>query len=179
MVDWPILIRHDRNCMAERTCPHGIGHPDPDSLGWMQSVGIDDDGTHGCDGCCTAPGMRKYLRPDGVREGAALPGFVGDFWNHTQNVMEYLEAWVDIESDPERAGLLVHDIQVLKDCVNHYDVACGFSPSYRGPLDSHGPLESDTSDSPVSIPLPWAVMHVGDALEWGGVPPQGGAPNEL
>ncbi len=31
----------------ERTCAHGIGHPDPDSLAWLGCEGI-----HGCDGCC-------------------------------------------------------------------------------------------------------------------------------
>lgn len=46
MVDWPQLWRADRNLM-ERTCPHGIGHPDPDHIG--------DDLVHGCDGCCSKP----------------------------------------------------------------------------------------------------------------------------
>lgn len=52
MKGWKTLVRRDRNCMTERICTHGIGHPDPDSLAWMERVGIDDDGTHGCDGCC-------------------------------------------------------------------------------------------------------------------------------
>jgi hypothetical protein len=36
--------RFDREIM-ERICEHGIGHPDPDAI-------TDDDGVHGCDGCC-------------------------------------------------------------------------------------------------------------------------------
>jgi hypothetical protein len=40
--DWPYHWRGDIGVM-ERICPHGIGHPDPDSLGPK---------THGCDGCC-------------------------------------------------------------------------------------------------------------------------------
>lgn len=53
----PKLIRYDRVMLVERLCSHGIGHPDPDSLVWVnerrKELGWDrDDGTHGCDGCC-------------------------------------------------------------------------------------------------------------------------------
>jgi len=41
---WPLHWRADRH-IAERVCPHGIGHPDPDQL-------LLDGGVHGCDGCC-------------------------------------------------------------------------------------------------------------------------------
>jgi len=43
---WPMHWRMDRY-IVERICPHGIGHPDPDQI-----FPIDDDGRHGCDGCC-------------------------------------------------------------------------------------------------------------------------------
>ncbi len=45
MRDWPLNWRDDRG-MMERICPHGVGHPDPDSQR--------SDGVHGCcnDGCC-------------------------------------------------------------------------------------------------------------------------------
>ena len=33
--------------IVERICPHGIGHPDPNQI-----LPTDDDGRHGCDGCC-------------------------------------------------------------------------------------------------------------------------------
>ena len=49
MRGWPLNWRGDRR-MMERLCPHGVGHPDPDS---MRAGG--DDGTHGCDGCCFTP----------------------------------------------------------------------------------------------------------------------------
>ena len=52
MASWRLLIRYDRSCMAERICPHGVGHPDPDSMAYFRRVGIDDVGVHGCDGCC-------------------------------------------------------------------------------------------------------------------------------
>lgn len=48
MRDWPQHWRGDRQIM-ERICPHGIGHPDPDDLAIRTG---EDDGTHGCDGCC-------------------------------------------------------------------------------------------------------------------------------
>lgn len=40
---YPQHWRSDRGIM-ERTCPHGVGHPDPDDLTL--------DTVHGCDGCC-------------------------------------------------------------------------------------------------------------------------------
>lgn len=64
MRDWGMVLRLDREGLVERTCPHGVGHPDPDSLAWLmggyRSVYKDCDpsedfswvGTHGCDGCC-------------------------------------------------------------------------------------------------------------------------------
>jgi hypothetical protein len=52
MRDWPLLWRADRR-MMERTCPHGIGHPDPDSVTFHHhTLGQQGWGTHGCDGCC-------------------------------------------------------------------------------------------------------------------------------
>jgi hypothetical protein len=33
----------------ERKCTHGVGHPDPDEI---RIINGEDDGTHGCDGCC-------------------------------------------------------------------------------------------------------------------------------
>lgn len=54
MVDWPKVIRS--SALVERTCPHGVGHPDPDSLAWLDSIGRSGYGVHGCDGCCTDKG---------------------------------------------------------------------------------------------------------------------------
>jgi len=56
MNKWPMTVRYDRGGMTERLCKHGVGHPDPDSLAWMNRVGRDDDGIHGCDGCCSKQG---------------------------------------------------------------------------------------------------------------------------
>jgi hypothetical protein len=33
----------------ERICEHGCGHPDPDDHRILTG---EDDGIHGCDGCC-------------------------------------------------------------------------------------------------------------------------------
>jgi hypothetical protein len=47
--------RGDRGLM-ERTCPHGIGHPDPDTAYFMKMVMTEreyrTEMIHGCDGCC-------------------------------------------------------------------------------------------------------------------------------
>jgi len=46
MRSFPQHFRYDR-FMMERICPHGIGHPDPDT-----AFAPGDSGIHGCDGCC-------------------------------------------------------------------------------------------------------------------------------
>jgi hypothetical protein len=48
---WPQHWRDDRGIM-ERTCPHGVGHPDPDSP-WPPDS---SNWIHGCDGCCVVAG---------------------------------------------------------------------------------------------------------------------------
>lgn len=51
MATWPKVVR--ASALIERRCPHGIGHPDPDSLRWMAATTGDTGwGVHGCDGCC-------------------------------------------------------------------------------------------------------------------------------
>ena len=55
MRDWPLQPRPDRR-MVERTCPHGVGHPDPDDAAYRASRG-DTDSVHGCDGCCRTGGV--------------------------------------------------------------------------------------------------------------------------
>jgi hypothetical protein len=61
MKEWDINIRLDRyGALAERLCPHGIGHPDPDSLAYISTLVPEEaredtlyyEGIHGCDGCC-------------------------------------------------------------------------------------------------------------------------------
>lgn len=61
MKDWPWSVRLDRfDLLTERHCPdHGIGHPDPDSLSFIERQygkdTADVSGIHGCDGCCRPP----------------------------------------------------------------------------------------------------------------------------
>ena len=56
MRNFPLLWRSDRK-MFERTCPHGIGHPDPDHMSWYERTYGEHEayyeGVHGCDGCCS------------------------------------------------------------------------------------------------------------------------------
>lgn len=49
MRSFPQEWRNDKNTM-ERTCPHGVGHPDPDDFMLAIKPYL---GVHGCDGCCT------------------------------------------------------------------------------------------------------------------------------
>lgn len=58
MVGWPMNWRGDKREM-ERTCPHGIGHPDPDDATYQRSVNPEWSGVHGCDGCCF-PGRQGW-----------------------------------------------------------------------------------------------------------------------
>jgi hypothetical protein len=43
--------------LIELACPHGVGHPDPNSITQMDQWGPPGSkgswGVHGCDGCCT------------------------------------------------------------------------------------------------------------------------------
>ena len=57
---FPQHWRADRQLM-ERTCPHGVGHPDPDHMSYLvrlfKSAKLGEkrallEGIHGCDGCC-------------------------------------------------------------------------------------------------------------------------------
>lgn len=51
MRDWPMVRR--ASGLLERTCPHGVGHPDPDSLWFMKHIlHLEGYGVHGCDLCC-------------------------------------------------------------------------------------------------------------------------------
>jgi hypothetical protein len=64
MREFPVYFRLDRDALAERMCPHGVGHPDPDSLDYLASrmsldtAAFEEErrwlGIHGCCGfgCC-------------------------------------------------------------------------------------------------------------------------------
>lgn len=57
MREFPRHVRFDRNLLVERICPHGVGHPDPDSLAHLRERSPDlENGVHGCDGCCREGG---------------------------------------------------------------------------------------------------------------------------
>lgn len=65
MVNWP---RHMRETgLVERICPHGIGHPDPDSVAWLNKQTRPEMGwgMHGCDGCC-APNDTGKVTKEGL-----------------------------------------------------------------------------------------------------------------
>lgn len=56
--DWPTHFRADSGLM-ERICPHGIGHPDRDSVAWFERRGRTHMNVHGCDGCCAPSHVSK------------------------------------------------------------------------------------------------------------------------
>lgn len=62
MRSWPLSWRGDRYLM-ERMCEHGVGHPDPDHIDFIQRTRGDEaarcEARHGCDGCCAAPHERS------------------------------------------------------------------------------------------------------------------------
>ena len=49
----PLHWRGDVSVM-ERTCIHGVGHPDPDDAAWNLSQHQEWKLIHGCDGCCVS-----------------------------------------------------------------------------------------------------------------------------
>lgn len=54
MREWNLLWRGDRG-IFERTCPHGIGHPDPDQYDFWALNNRKYEAIHSCDGCCKEP----------------------------------------------------------------------------------------------------------------------------
>jgi hypothetical protein len=58
MREWPFVVRLDKGGLLERTCAHGVGHPDSDSLEWLRQYEDEETvsalGIHGCDGCCVS-----------------------------------------------------------------------------------------------------------------------------
>ena len=56
MRDWTQHWRDDLRLM-ERICPHGVGHPDPDHIAYVErcfgAEHADGEAVHGCDGCCS------------------------------------------------------------------------------------------------------------------------------
>lgn len=75
MVSWPLVHRTDRPhqtgaglvfTLSERTCPHGVGHPDPDSLAYartlLSAASVTAVALHGCcpEYCCR-PGSESRI----------------------------------------------------------------------------------------------------------------------
>ena len=64
MITWMLHWRDDTNIL-ERICPHGIGHPDPDTVTFLK-VKFEERGkvytdAHGCDGCCVPQTSNEML----------------------------------------------------------------------------------------------------------------------
>lgn len=50
MREWKMVLRE--TLLIERLCPHGVGHPDPDSLKFLDPKGDKCLAIHGCCGHC-------------------------------------------------------------------------------------------------------------------------------
>ena len=54
MNTWPVALR--AYGIADRVCTHGIKHPDPDSITYLdRRAPLIDFTKHRCDGCCGSP----------------------------------------------------------------------------------------------------------------------------
>ena len=56
MRDWPLVLRLEKNGTFWRQCPHGLVHPDPDSMEFLLANTppefVDGVIEHSCDDCC-------------------------------------------------------------------------------------------------------------------------------
>lgn len=54
MEGWPLSVRQRGfTLLWERTCTHGVGHPDPSQFDyWKETGGWPTEEIHGCCGCC-------------------------------------------------------------------------------------------------------------------------------
>jgi len=64
MRDWPERWNWATKGV-ERICPHGIGHPDPDSVAYWKLKGREGLALHGCDGCCREANSGEVVGPQG------------------------------------------------------------------------------------------------------------------
>jgi hypothetical protein len=65
MIEEPIRLHWiDFAPLVERVCRHGVGHPDPDSVAWLERQGFGRFGCVDCDGCCRPP-VPWVRRPGG------------------------------------------------------------------------------------------------------------------
>lgn len=64
MHGWPVQRRMDPWAfpLLEVICPHGVGHPMPESVETLERTGKRGHwGVHGCDGCCLAAQAPRVL----------------------------------------------------------------------------------------------------------------------
>ncbi len=67
MANWPLFWREDTG-LFERTCSHGVGHPDPDQFAYWKEGGVFEwKAVHGCDGCCRPPDTEMFPIMDSLK----------------------------------------------------------------------------------------------------------------
>lgn len=93
----------DRHWLVERHCEHGMGHPDPDSVRWLESHGYDVGGSlHGCcaERCCIPPEKKvTEIVTDVPTEyrGVPVPPRLRQYWAKTSG--RYWRKGVDAKAD--------------------------------------------------------------------------------
>ncbi len=92
MIDWPIILRKDKEGLIERVCKHEVGHPDPDAMEFYVRIGHDYVGIHGCDGCCN-PEDEKVVDDPRKNKMKIEPGQV---WKTVDGQVSIV---VDIDAD--------------------------------------------------------------------------------
>lgn len=84
MADLPWSIRFDRCGLVERHCHHGVGHPDPDSVRWLEAHNYDVGGT--VHGCCA----QRCCLPSPLLDHVVQAIRIND-WGHSKGVREIAE----------------------------------------------------------------------------------------
>lgn len=90
MKGWPVVFDRDRKPLISRRCPHGLDHPDPDSLAYILGLHADDPRLatltpdewtglratwerHHCDACCQASPIPRAEPPLPHADEVTLP----------------------------------------------------------------------------------------------------------
>lgn len=63
---WSLAVRRASG-LVELICKHGVGHPAPASVHWMELHGREKIGMHGCCGCCSTPEWKLAAATQGYQ----------------------------------------------------------------------------------------------------------------
>lgn len=82
--------------VVERTCDHGVGHPDKDSVAYLElTTGETHWGIHGCDGCCAEPEEVQALQEAELQAIAEENEFFNGYEAAVTDLTEWLRETVE------------------------------------------------------------------------------------